>query len=231
LIATDVASRGIHISQMSHVFNFDLPDDPNAYVHRIGRTARAGAEGIAISLVCEDYGQNLEGIKAKLKDQNIQCEWHDETFLEIEDKAPNPGRRLRQDQRGRGGESKGRGERGDRGKPQSKSARARPQGQRPERDGRQAQRQQGPKDRQERLNGGAAAHAETRPDGQKRNRNRNRKRRDRGRPEEGAAAHQPRRDNAAQSAALAKTKAVEATPTTITGLLKKMFRSLFKKDA
>jgi len=55
LIGTDVASRGLHIPDVSHVFNYDLPQDPEDYVHRIGRTARAGAEGDAISFGCEDY--------------------------------------------------------------------------------------------------------------------------------------------------------------------------------
>src|SRR6185437_3945480 len=50
LIATDVAARGIDIDAVSHVFNYELPNVPEAYVHRIGRTARAGAEGIAITL-------------------------------------------------------------------------------------------------------------------------------------------------------------------------------------
>ena len=54
LIATDVASRGLHIPDVSHVFNFDLPQDAADYVHRIGRTARAGAEGDAISFACEE---------------------------------------------------------------------------------------------------------------------------------------------------------------------------------
>ncbi|NND60310.1 MAG: DEAD/DEAH box helicase [Gammaproteobacteria bacterium] len=63
LIGTDVASRGLHIPDVSHVFNFDLPDDPEDYVHRIGRTARAGAEGDAISLGCEDYAHNLPAIE------------------------------------------------------------------------------------------------------------------------------------------------------------------------
>src|SRR3984957_257985 len=53
LIATDVASRGLHIPDVTHVFNFDLPQDARDYVHRIGRTARAGAEGDAISFACE----------------------------------------------------------------------------------------------------------------------------------------------------------------------------------
>src|SRR6202044_1296247 len=51
LVATDIAARGIDVDGVSHVVNFDLPNVPETYVHRIGRTARAGAEGIAISLV------------------------------------------------------------------------------------------------------------------------------------------------------------------------------------
>jgi ATP-dependent RNA helicase RhlB len=64
LIATDVASRGLHIPDVSHVFNFDLPSDPPDYVHRIGRTARAGAEGDAISFACEEYAVSLPDIEA-----------------------------------------------------------------------------------------------------------------------------------------------------------------------
>ena len=64
LIGTDVASRGLHIPDVSHVFNYDLPQDPEDYVHRIGRTARAGAEGDAISFGCEDYVQSLPDIEA-----------------------------------------------------------------------------------------------------------------------------------------------------------------------
>jgi ATP-dependent RNA helicase RhlB len=63
LIGTDVASRGLHIPDVSHVFNYDLPQDPADYVHRIGRTARAGAEGDAISLGCEDYVVSLPDIE------------------------------------------------------------------------------------------------------------------------------------------------------------------------
>jgi ATP-dependent RNA helicase RhlB len=63
LIGTDVASRGLHIPDVSHVFNYDLPQDPEDYVHRIGRTARAGAEGDAISLGCEDFVQSLPDIE------------------------------------------------------------------------------------------------------------------------------------------------------------------------
>ena len=63
LIGTDVASRGLHIPDVTHVFNYDLPQDPEDYVHRIGRTARAGAEGDAISLGCEDFVVSLPDIE------------------------------------------------------------------------------------------------------------------------------------------------------------------------
>ena len=63
LIATDVASRGLHIPDVSHVFNYDLPQDAPDYVHRIGRTARAGAEGDAISFACEDTAVSLPEIE------------------------------------------------------------------------------------------------------------------------------------------------------------------------
>ncbi|MFM1887222.1 MAG: hypothetical protein RL026_2379 [Pseudomonadota bacterium] len=63
LIATDVASRGLHIPDVSHVYNFDLPQDCADYVHRIGRTARAGADGDAISFGCEDYAHCLPEIE------------------------------------------------------------------------------------------------------------------------------------------------------------------------
>ena len=64
LIGTDVASRGLHIPDVSHVFNYDLPQDPEDYVHRIGRTARAGNEGDAISFGCEEYVISLPDIEA-----------------------------------------------------------------------------------------------------------------------------------------------------------------------
>lgn len=63
LVATDVAARGLHIPDVTHVVNFDLPDDCEDYVHRIGRTARAGAEGDAISFVCETYAFSLPEIE------------------------------------------------------------------------------------------------------------------------------------------------------------------------
>ena len=63
LVATDVAARGLHIPDVTHVINFDLPQDPEDYVHRIGRTARAGNEGDAISLCCETYVYSLPEIE------------------------------------------------------------------------------------------------------------------------------------------------------------------------
>ncbi len=63
LVATDVAARGLDIDDISHVFNFDLPNDPEAYVHRIGRTGRAGKEGIAISLVTPGENGRLSRIE------------------------------------------------------------------------------------------------------------------------------------------------------------------------
>lgn len=63
LVATDVAARGLHIPDVTHIFNYDLPNDPEDYVHRIGRTARAGASGDAISFACETFAMNLVGIE------------------------------------------------------------------------------------------------------------------------------------------------------------------------
>jgi ATP-dependent RNA helicase RhlB len=64
LIATDVASRGLHIPDVSHVFNYDLPQDAPDYVHRIGRTARAGTDGDAISFACEEFAVSLPEIES-----------------------------------------------------------------------------------------------------------------------------------------------------------------------
>jgi ATP-dependent RNA helicase RhlB len=63
LVATDVAARGLHIPDVSHVINYDLPEDAEDYVHRIGRTGRAGASGEAISFACETYSFSLPEIE------------------------------------------------------------------------------------------------------------------------------------------------------------------------
>lgn len=66
LLATDVAARGLHIDNITHVFNYDLPQHPEDYIHRVGRTARAGKSGLAISFCCEDYAYHLPEIEDKL---------------------------------------------------------------------------------------------------------------------------------------------------------------------
>ena len=73
LVATDVAARGLHIEDLAVVVNYDLPEDTENYVHRIGRTARAGKGGVAISLACEQYVYNLENIE-KYIDTKIPVE-------------------------------------------------------------------------------------------------------------------------------------------------------------
>jgi ATP-dependent RNA helicase RhlE len=67
LIATDIAARGIDVDGVSHVINFDLPNVPESYVHRIGRTARAGAEGMAISLCANDERPFLKSIEKLIR--------------------------------------------------------------------------------------------------------------------------------------------------------------------
>jgi ATP-dependent RNA helicase RhlE len=67
LVATDIAARGIDVDAVTHVVNYELPNVPEAYVHRIGRTARAGADGVAISLVCDDERSLLRDIQKLIR--------------------------------------------------------------------------------------------------------------------------------------------------------------------
>ena len=77
LVATDIAARGIDISELSHVFNYDLPDVPETYIHRIGRTGRAGQDGIALSFCNIDDLQNLRDIERHISKQipEIKSKW------------------------------------------------------------------------------------------------------------------------------------------------------------
>jgi ATP-dependent RNA helicase RhlB len=86
LVATDVAARGLHINDLDLVINYDIPEDPENYVHRIGRTARAGKSGKAISLACEKYVYGLEAIHEFIGIK-IPTEWADESLLTAEDKS------------------------------------------------------------------------------------------------------------------------------------------------
>jgi ATP-dependent RNA helicase DeaD len=72
LVCTDVAARGLHIDDVSHVYNYEIPKDPNDYVHRIGRTARAGEEGKVINLLSEYDHDNFRKIEREYRTFNIQ---------------------------------------------------------------------------------------------------------------------------------------------------------------
>ena len=85
LVATDVASRGIHVEDISHVINYDLPQDAENYIHRIGRTARAGKTGRALSLACEEYVFHLEAVQEMLG-YKIPVAWPEDDWY-IEDKC------------------------------------------------------------------------------------------------------------------------------------------------
>ncbi|MBN2231557.1 MAG: DEAD/DEAH box helicase [Deltaproteobacteria bacterium] len=120
LVATDVASRGLHIDNVTHVFNFDLPQDPEDYVHRIGRTARVGATGHAISLASEDDAFYLEPIE-KLAG-GIPVVWAEEDDLAAVTRPPRAAPRPRKP--GHGSETTaGRGRKSDGGRRPSRSRR------------------------------------------------------------------------------------------------------------
>ena len=105
LVATDVAARGLHIDGITHVFNYDLPDDAANYVHRIGRTARAGKSGAAFSLVCEDHVLNLPDIE-KYIERKLEPEWIDDAEL-VKDVAPAFHHKRRSGPPQQGGRGKG----------------------------------------------------------------------------------------------------------------------------
>jgi ATP-dependent RNA helicase RhlB len=84
LVATDVAGRGLHIDDVTHVINYTLPEEPEDYVHRIGRTGRAGAIGTSISFACEEDSFLLPDIEEQLG-MKLECIHPDEKLL---DEAP-----------------------------------------------------------------------------------------------------------------------------------------------
>jgi ATP-dependent RNA helicase RhlB len=95
LVATDVASRGIHVEDISHVINYELPENPENYIHRIGRTARAGKTGKAISFACEDCVFYLEPLETRLG-YKLPVVWPQDDWF-VADKSPDalPERKVR----------------------------------------------------------------------------------------------------------------------------------------
>ena len=114
LIATDVAARGLHVPDVSHVFNYDLPQDAEDYVHRIGRTARVGKDGDAISFACENYVYSLPeiesfiGHKIPVEAVSEDCIAELKPPVRIKRPPPRPGG-------GRGGPGRGKGASGRQG--------------------------------------------------------------------------------------------------------------------
>jgi len=78
LVATDVAARGLDIDEVSHVVNYDMPNVPETYVHRIGRTGRAGATGIAVSFCDQEEREHLRDIEKMLRKKSVICDDHPE---------------------------------------------------------------------------------------------------------------------------------------------------------
>ena len=129
LVATDVASRGLHIEGVTHVINWDMPQDAEDYVHRIGRTARAGAAGKAISLADETSALAVEPIE-KFIGQKIPVEWPEDELFVSEVMPTSEERRRYADERrarfdARQGQDRGRGS-GDRRPPDRRRPDARP---------------------------------------------------------------------------------------------------------
>jgi len=134
LVATDIAARGIDIPGVSHVFNFEIPNVPEQYVHRIGRTARAGADGIAESFVAPDEQPYLRDIE-RLTGIKLDRAALPEDFLKEAARLPAPSRKPSDDEGQRQHRQRGPRPGGDRSGPaQGDRNRSRSQPQRPRRD-------------------------------------------------------------------------------------------------
>jgi ATP-dependent RNA helicase RhlE len=139
LVATDIAARGIDVEAVSHVINFELPNVPEDYVHRIGRTARAGASGFAISLCAPDERSYLKSIEKLIKlninvVKGINVKNDDIPLTEPNDARP-PRRSSRPDRQGRQGSSRNTKPSAEQGRQKMKKDSSVRQKQRPSRDG------------------------------------------------------------------------------------------------
>ena len=114
LVATDVAGRGLHVDGISHVVNYNLPIDPEDYVHRIGRTGRAGATGIAVSFACEEEAFEIPALE-KFIGRDLPCVHPEEELLKALPPPTHPIPRRERQGGGRGGPRGGSGPRGGRG--------------------------------------------------------------------------------------------------------------------
>ena len=112
LVATDVAARGLHIPNVTHVINYDLPEDAEDYVHRIGRTARAGASGDAISFACETFSFSLPDIEQYIGHKMPMQPISADLLAEVDPRSRVRMERPRRDDRGRGRGRQGSGRQG-----------------------------------------------------------------------------------------------------------------------
>jgi ATP-dependent RNA helicase RhlE len=99
LVATDIAARGIDVKEISHVINYDMPVEPETYVHRIGRTARAGAEGDAISFCSAPERDYLRAIEKLIRIEipvDLKHSWHSEKAMNATGADAKPGPKVRQ---------------------------------------------------------------------------------------------------------------------------------------
>ena len=244
LIATDVASRGLHISKVTHVYNFDLPDDAPNYVHRIGRTARAGASGSAWSLVCDDYGHNLSAINELLGEVAVSSEWPKPEYLKIKDEAGNPyedGTLVRErpggskrDGGGRDRDGGGRDRGGDRGRDKNERA-AGQQGRGRNQDRQDRPQSGGPRGQQAHGNNQNRPQQDKNRGGRNDNRgNKGENQRDRPQGQrDGNRDQRPRKDHHQKpqhQAAAAKSSVPESIESkSVGGMIKKIFKAIFGK--